>query len=177
MSLALSSADQFDVSTFNGASALSAFRSEGLLKRLQAIDSNVSAVRAHFVHFVAAKSALEGQAHLVMEGLLDYGHPAPALDRVDLACVVVPRLGTVSPWASKATDIAHNAGLAQVVRMERGIEFQLSFKKGLLGGTKLPDGQALAALKSALYDRMTETVLPDGFDVKSLFLPLQGKSL
>ena len=177
MSLALSSADQFDVSTFNGASALSAFRSEGLLKRLQAIDSNVSAVRAHFVHFVAAKGALEGQARLVMEGLLDYGHPAPALDRVDLACVVVPRLGTVSPWASKATDIAHNAGLAQVVRMERGVEFQLSFKKGLLGGTKLPDAQALAALKSALFDRMTETVLPDGFDVKSLFLPLQGKSL
>ena len=179
MSLALSSADQFDVSTFNGASALSAFRSEGLLKRLQAIDPNVSAVRAHFVHFVAAKGALEGQARLVMEGLLDYGHPAPApaLDRVDVACVVVPRLGTVSPWASKATDIAHNAGLAQVVRMERGIEFQLSFKKGLLGGTKLPDAQALAALKSALYDRMTETVLPDGFDVKSLSLPLQGKSL
>ncbi len=64
-----------------------------------------------------------------MEGLLDYGHAVPALDRIDLACVVVPRLGTVSPWASKATDIAHNAGLVQVVRMERGIEFQLTFKK------------------------------------------------
>jgi phosphoribosylformylglycinamidine synthase len=61
--------------------------------------------------------------------------------------------------------------------MERGIEFQLTFKKGLLGGSKLPEGQALQALKGALYDRMTETVLPDGFDVKGLFLPLQGKSL
>ncbi|WP_291740636.1 phosphoribosylformylglycinamidine synthase, partial [Limnobacter sp. UBA1615] len=177
MSLALSSADQFDVSTFHGASALSAFRAEGLLKRLQAIDSNVSAVRAHFVHFVATRGALEGQQRKVMEGLLDYGHAAPALDRVDLGCVVVPRLGTVSPWASKATDIAHNAGLTKVVRMERGIEFQLSFKKGLLGGSKLPEGAALQALKAALYDRMTETVLPEGFDVKGLFLPLQGKSL
>jgi len=177
MSLALSSADQFNVSTFNGASALSAFRAEGLLKRLQAIDSNVTAVRAHFVHFVATRAALEGQQRQVMEGLLDYGHAAPALDRVDLSCVVVPRLGTVSPWASKATDIAHNAGLGTVVRMERGIEFQLTFKKGLLGGSKLPEGTALQALKGALYDRMTETVLPDGFEVKGLFLPLQGKSL
>ncbi|HEX4855949.1 MAG TPA: phosphoribosylformylglycinamidine synthase [Limnobacter sp.] len=177
MSLALSSADEFTVSTFKGASALSEFRTEGLLKRLQAIDSNVSSVRAVFVHFVASRGELGGQHRGVMEGLLDYGHAAPALDRVDLTCVVVPRLGTVSPWASKATDIAHNAGLANVVRMERGVEFQLAFKKGLLGGVKLPEGEALLQLKAALYDRMTETVLPDGFDVKSLFLPLQGKTL
>ncbi|HEY1058496.1 MAG TPA: phosphoribosylformylglycinamidine synthase [Limnobacter sp.] len=177
MSLALSSADQFAVSVFHGASALSAFRAEGLLKRLQSVDANVAAVSAHFVHFVASKAALEGQTLAVMEGLLDYGHPAPALERVDVHCVVVPRLGTVSPWASKATDIAHNAGLSSVVRMERGVEFQLQFKKGLLGGAKLPEAEALAQLKAVLYDRMTETVLPDGFDVKSLFLPLQGKSL
>src|SRR5687768_16946176 len=60
---------------------------------------------------------------------------------------------------------------------ERGIEFQLTFKKGMLGGSKLPEGQVLQSLKAALYDRMTETVLPDNFDVKSLFLPLQGKNL
>ncbi|HEX4843038.1 MAG TPA: phosphoribosylformylglycinamidine synthase, partial [Limnobacter sp.] len=177
MSLALSSADQFDVSVFHGASALSAFRAEGLLKRLQAIDANVTGVSARYVHFVASKGALQGQQRYVMEGLLDYGHLPKGLERVDLQCVVVPRLGTVSPWASKATDIAHNAGLAQVVRMERGIEFQLMFKKGLLGGAKLPEGDALAQLKSVLYDRMTETVLPEGFDVKGLFLPLQGKAL
>ena len=177
MSLALSSLDQFDVSAFNGPSALSTFRAEGLLKRLQALDSNVLAVNAHFVHFVATRGSLAGQHRMVMEGLLDYGHAAPTLDRVDLACVVVPRLGTLSPWASKATDIAHNAGLTEVVRMERGIQFQLTFKKGLLGGGKLPEGQALFALKSLLFDRMTETVLPDGFDVKNLFLPLQGKQL
>ena len=177
MSLALSSADQFSVSTFSGASALSAFRAEGLLKRLQAIDDKVVGVSGHFVHFVASRNPLSEQHIQVMTGLLDYGHPATALERVDVRCVVVPRLGTVSPWASKATDIAHNAGLADVVRMERGIEFQLMFKKGLLGGTKLPEAETLAALKAALYDRMTETVLVDGFDAKKLFLPLQGKNL
>jgi phosphoribosylformylglycinamidine synthase len=177
MSLALSSADQFNVSVFHGASALSAFRAEGLLKRLQQIDPNVQHVSAHFVHFVATKGVFDEPQHKVMEGLLDYGHPAAALDRVDLTFTVLPRLGTVSPWASKATDIAHNAGLATVVRMERGVEFQLMFKKSLLGGAKLPEGAALNELKAALFDRMTETVLPEAFDVKQLFLPLEGKAL
>jgi phosphoribosylformylglycinamidine synthase len=177
MSLALSSADQFNVSVFHGASALSTFRAEGLLKRLQQIDPNVQSVSAHFVHFVATTVAFDEPQHKVMEGLLDYGHPAAALDRVDLTCTVLPRLGTLSPWASKATDIAHNAGLATVVRMERGVEFQLMFKKSLLGGAKLPEGAALNELKAALFDRMTETVLPEAFDVQQLFLPLDGKSL
>lgn len=177
MSLALSSADQFEVTVFNGVSALSAFRAEGLLKRLRAIEPNVEAVSAQFVHFVASHGALDVEANRVMSGLLDYGHPAVALDRVDLTATVVPRLGTVSPWASKATDIAHNAGVAQVVRMERGVEFQLMFKKGWLGGVKAPAADTVQALKACLYDRMTEAVLPDGFAVKSLFLPLQGKQL
>lgn len=177
MSLALSSADQFNVSVFHGASALSAFRAEGLLKRLQQIDSNVQSVSAHFVHFVATKGVFDEPQDKVMAGLLDYGHAAVALERVDVTCTVLPRLGTVSPWASKATDIAHNAGLTTVVRMERGVEFQLMFKKSLLGGAKLPEGATLNELKAALFDRMTETVLPEAFDVKQLFLPLEGKAL
>lgn len=177
MSLALSSADQFVVSQFFGASALSDFRAEGLLKKLQAIDSNVAEVAARYVHFVASKAALSGPAHGVLEGLLDYGQPARQLARVDMRGVVVPRLGTVSPWASKATDIAHNAGLADVVRMERGVEFQLMFKKGLLGASKLPEAGVQAQLLAALYDRMTETVLPAEFELSGLFLPLQGKAL
>jgi phosphoribosylformylglycinamidine synthase len=177
MSLALSSTDQFDVSTFCGPTALSAFRAEGVLKRLQAIDSNVLSVHGHFVHFVASRTPLQSMQRKVIQNLLDYGHFTPVIDQVDLTYIVVPRLGTVSPWASKSTDIAHNAGLSQVVRIERGIEFQLLFKKGILGGSKLPEKQVLNALKAELFDRMTETVLPDGFNVKNLFLPIQSKTL
>jgi phosphoribosylformylglycinamidine synthase len=177
MSLALSSADQFVVSTFYGASALSQFRAEGLLKRLQAVDSNVIAVSARYVHFVASHSQPNVEAKTVLEGLLDYGSPAEALDRVDLSAVVVPRLGTVSPWASKATDIAHNAGLADVARMERGVEYQIQFKKGLLGGAKVAEGAQLQALKACLFDRMTEAVLPENFEVRQLFVSLEGKKL
>ncbi|WP_288105708.1 phosphoribosylformylglycinamidine synthase [Limnobacter sp.] len=177
MSLALSSEDQFVVSTLWGARALSAFRAEGLLKKLQAVNPNVTGVAARYVHFVASKAALSSAEMKVLEGLLDYGDPAEQLNGVTVECVVVPRLGTVSPWASKATDIAHNAGLEGVVRMERGVQFQLEFKKGLLGGAKVPEGAALDALKACLFDRMTETVLPDDFKAENLFVSLQGKPL
>ena len=177
MSLALSLSDQFVVSTFLGARALSDFRAEGLLKKLAALDSNVLAVSACYVHFVATYGALSEHGASVMQGLLDYGQPGAPIDHADFTCVVVPRLGTVSPWASKATDIAHNAGLAQVARIERGVQFEIAFKRGFLGGSKQADTATLEAIKSCLFDRMTETVLPADYDVKSLFLPLEGKAL
>lgn len=177
MSLALSKHDQFVVQTFVGSSALSQFRTESLMKRLQAIDSNVIQVSAQFVHFVASHQPLQGQSLNVIEGLLDYGEPAQAVQGAELYVVVVPRLGTVSPWASKATDIAHNAGLIDVVRMERGIQYQIKFKKGLFGGSKAAEGELVQSLKACLFDRMTETVLPDGFDTKNLFISLEGKKL
>ena len=71
--------------------------------------------------------------------------------------VVMPRLGTVSPWASKATDIAHNCGLP-VQRVERVTEFHLSLKSGLLGGAKPLAADELAAAAALLHDRMTESV-------------------
>ncbi|MDX1668699.1 MAG: phosphoribosylformylglycinamidine synthase, partial [Limnobacter sp.] len=176
MSLALSKHDQFVVQTFEGSSALSQFRSENLIQKLQGIDPNVAQVAAKYVHFVASDEALQGAALDVMNGLLDYGEPAQALDG-DLVVTVVPRLGTVSPWASKATDIAHNAGLSQVVRMERAVQYTVQFKRGLFGGSKAAQGQAIEALKACLFDRMTETTLPEGFDVKNLFVSLEGKAL
>ncbi|NJM32202.1 MAG: hypothetical protein HC848_04170 [Limnobacter sp.] len=109
---------------------MSGFRLSALLARLQAIHSQVVAVQAHFVHFMASHEALGAQALEVLCKLLDYGEAAPAVNSEGLALTVVPRLGTISPWASKATDIAHNAGIAQVVRIERGVCYTLGFKKG-----------------------------------------------
>ena len=64
-----------------------------------------------------------------LEALLRYGDPAPAPARVDDVIVVAPRLGTISPWASKATDIAHNCGLA-VHRIERVTEIRAGAEDG-----------------------------------------------
>ena len=69
----------------------------------------------------------------------------------------MPRLGTVSPWASKATDIAHNCGLA-LHRVERVTEFRLTIKTGLLGGIKTLSEDELQAAARLLHDRMTESV-------------------
>ena len=78
-------------------------------------------------------------------------------------CVVVmPRLGTLSPWASKASDIAHNCGLASVHRVERVTEYRLALKSGLLGavtgGAKPLSSDELQACAALLHDRMTESV-------------------
>jgi phosphoribosylformylglycinamidine synthase len=95
---------------FEGGQALSAFRAQALLLRLQAACPRVTAVSARFVHWVAFDTPPEQALLDKLQALLTYGEPAagPAgPERV----VVMPRLGTVSPWASKATDIARNCGL------------------------------------------------------------------
>ena len=122
-----------------GISALSEFRALQLLPHLQGICDKISGVSARFVHLVATEAppceALEAQ----LEALLNYGEPCrqwPVNPAAATFFIVSPRLGTVSPWASKATDIAHSCGLA-VKRIERVTEYALLIKPGLLGKTYL----------------------------------------
>lgn len=141
--------------SFEGGNALSAFRAQALLPKVQAVAPRVTAVHARFVHWVWLDRALEGGEADKLAALLTYGDPYAGPGDGELV-VVTPRFGTVSPWASKATDIAHNCGLA-IHRVERVTEYRLSLKGGLLGGAKsLTDGEreAVAAL---LHDRMTES--------------------
>ncbi len=91
--------------------------------------------------------------------------------------LVVPRFGTVSPWASKATDIAHLCGLTQVRRIERGVEYTVTLKSGLLGGKKALSDEARAAVAAALHDRMTESVSPSRDHALHLFDELPAKPL
>src|SRR5689334_9739482 len=94
---------------FEGGNALSTFRAQALLARLQAASPKVTGVSARFVHWVWSDGALEASALDKLAALLRYGDPAVAAEGE--LVLVMPRLGTVSPWASKATDIAHNCGL------------------------------------------------------------------
>src|SRR5690606_1650635 len=89
---------------------------------------------------------------------------------------VIPRLGTVSPWASKATDIAHNCGLLGIRRIERGIRYTITPARGLLGSKAL-DAAQLATPADCLHDRMTETVVDVAFDGSPLFASLPGKPI
>ncbi|QTN25556.1 phosphoribosylformylglycinamidine synthase [Rhizobacter sp. AJA081-3] len=160
---------------FEGGNALSAFRAQALLPRLQAVQPRISAVHARHVHWVWSDHALAGGERDKLEALLRYGDPyAGAADGALL--VVAPRLGTVSPWASKATDIAHNCGMA-VRRVERVTEFRLTLKGGLLGGAKALTADELQACAALLHDRMTESVLLARADTAHLFDEQPGKPM
>jgi phosphoribosylformylglycinamidine synthase len=158
-----------------GPRALSAFRAAQLLRRLQALDAAVTSVSAGFRHFVHARQPLSDDELSRLRGLLDYGEAAPE-PAADETFLVVPRLGTVSPWASKATDIAHNAGLAAILRIERGTVYAIGLKRGLFGGQTI-DAERRHRIGAALHDRMTESVIEANADPALLFAELEGPPL
>lgn len=163
---------------FEGGNALSAFRAQALLPRLQAISPRITAVHARHVHWVWSDQPLPRDAHDKLAALLTYGdgYAGPT----DGALVLVaPRLGTVSPWASKATDIAHNCGLA-IRRVERVTEYRLVLKSGLaglLGAAKPLEAAELQQAAALLHDRMTESVLLQRDDAAHLFDEQAGRAM
>ncbi len=146
-----------------GSSALSDFRRNRLLSELQRLSSTVVDVYARFYHFVNLDSALSPSQQTILERLLDYGTSSTneGSDEGELF-LVVPRPGTISPWASKATDIAHNCGLKAVSRIERGIAYYVRTD------CVIPP-QDWQRLKVPLYDRMTQEVLCAFEDAEVLF--------
>ena len=152
---------------FEGGNALSAFRAQALLPRLQAVQGRITAVAARHVHWVCSDVPLAREDHDKLAGLLRYGDPYVGPNE-GVLIVVAPRLGTVSPWASKATDIAHNCG-AMIRRVERVTEFRLTLKSGLLGGAKSLTTDELHACAALLHDRMTESALSSREDAVHLF--------
>jgi len=164
--------------TLAGSVAISPFRAQQLIERFAATDLPVTAVQACFEHYVWTSEPLSKSASDRVAVLLDYGVALDApLDESDaLVLRVLPRLGTVSPWASKATDIAHNCDMPYVKRIERGVRFVLTIKRGLLGQKKLTDAE-LTAIAAILHDRMTQTVVDHTFDVGQLFVTRDGKAV
>ncbi len=150
---------------FEGGNALSDFRSQALLARLAKASPRIVGVQARHVHWVWTDGPMERSTHDKLAALLTYGPPARGGDAGALV-VVMPRLGTVSPWASKATDIARNCGAA-IRRVERVTEFRLQVKSGLFSKPLAQDElQAAAAL---LHDRMTESVAFERDAARHLF--------
>jgi len=150
------------LTTVPGGNALSPFRAAALLARLRAVVPSVTAVSARHVHWVASERSLDAATAATVERLLTYGRPYAGADGAGPRTVVVvgPRLGTVSPWASKATDIAHSCGV-EVRRVERVTEY-------VLDGVELT-GEEWAACAALLHDRMTESALQTREAAAALF--------
>lgn len=153
----------------NGARALSDFRAARLLAALQRVSSNIEAVSGRFVHFVHTSRELTEAEKTRLGSLLDYGDAAEDV-RGDVTFMVVPRLGTISPWASKATDIVKNCGIEGVMRVERGTVFSLQTTASLTDDEK-------AAAAATLHDRMTESVVAEDFPAEQLFVELEGRPM
>ena len=152
---------------FEGGNALPEFRASSLLAGLSQSVPRITAVHARHVHWVSSAAPIERAQRDALEGLLRYGDPyAGATDGTLI--VIAPRLGTVSPWASKATDIAHNCGIG-IRRVERVTEYRLTLKTGLLGGSKPLTADEMQAVAALLHDRMTESVLLEREDAAHLF--------
>ncbi|MDR0378861.1 MAG: phosphoribosylformylglycinamidine synthase [Candidatus Accumulibacter sp.] len=140
-----------------GAPAFSTFRLQGLQRRLDELASGARIAGADHWHFVLLKQPPDDATRQRLAELLEE-RPADAAPRGTLF-LVTPRVGTISPWSSKATDIARNCGLMTVERIERGIAFDVE-------GVNEARRDAVAAL---LHDRMTETVLDAFEETERLF--------
>jgi len=159
-----------------GSNALSAFRTQRLLVQLQAVEPAIAGISGRYLHFVDAVGALSDDERARLDALLTYGEPFEGGEDGE-RFVVIPRFGTISPWASKATDIVHNCGMTQVRRVERGVAYSVRMKSGLLGGAKKLSEEAAQQVAALLHDRMTETVLRDANDAAGLFRELEARPL
>jgi phosphoribosylformylglycinamidine synthase len=152
-----------------GAPALSDFRLQKLSHRLsRQLDTSIQ-LSAEFIHFAQVEQALDEQETAVLERLLRYGPALSATALQGSLMLVVPRPGTLSPWSSKATDIAHHCGLKQIVRLERGVAYSVTADGEMLGGDQFNQAAAL------LHDRMTQSVLSDPEDASCLFSSAEPK--
>ncbi|HET9404334.1 MAG TPA: phosphoribosylformylglycinamidine synthase, partial [Burkholderiales bacterium] len=152
------------ISRLRGRNALSAFRAAKLSQSIIAAVPRVSGIQAEFWHFAALSRAVSKDETARLERILAYGPEAIGVESQGDLVLVVPRIGTISPWSSKATDIARHCGLEAVERIERGTAYWIATRDG----KPLASGDR-AALVPLIHDRMTETVLGDFESAARLF--------
>lgn len=146
-----------------GPSALTTFEAARMAATLRAMDPDVSAVEASYLYLLLLRTDSESAIdHQRLAQLLGAGVGMPAGP-----CVWIgPRVGTQSPWSSKATDILHNTGFAAIERIERARV------------VRIPGAHDVRALAGALHDRMTESVFFESADeLHALFAPREQKQL
>ncbi|CAM4221902.1 phosphoribosylformylglycinamidine synthase [Pluralibacter gergoviae] len=144
-----------------GSPALSAFRITKLLARFQAANLPVSNIYAEYMHFAELSAPLSDEEQTRLASLLTYGPYLSSHTPAGKLLLVTPRPGTISPWSSKATDIAHNCGLQQVVRLERGVAYYVEAST-----LSADQWQRVAA---ELHDRMMESVFGSLQEAENLF--------
>ncbi len=162
--------NQTQLTTFPGSPALSPFRLDKLYASLKQSAPSITHIYAEFSHFVFSDAVLNDAQQQTLKQILNYGPQAQLETPAGQLFLVIPRIGTISPWASRATDIALNCGLSNVLRIERGIAFYIS-----TADNKPLSAAEKAAFKTVIHDRMTETVLENLNDAQQLFHSAEPK--
>lgn len=151
--------------------ALSDFRTERLLAKIKKISRDVVTLNSRYVHFVNIDGFLSFDELKTLKSILEYGEEALITGAKD-RFMVIPRLGTISPWASKATDIVRNCGLKKVLRVERGTIYELM----LSSGKSLTEEQR-KEIAAVLHDRMTESVVDPEIEPAVIFSDAKGEPM
>ncbi len=148
-----------------GSTALSEFRVNKLLSAIQQRVPGIQSLRCQFIHFIHSRDPLEKNEIQQLNKLLIASEQEYESNNGQSAFILVtPRPGTISPWSSKATDIIHNCGMGNIIRVERGIGWTLSTAVA----SEIDETQ-IKLLTPLLHDRMTETVMDDLMQAEVLF--------
>ncbi len=137
-----------------GSAALSDYKLDKLKETFLGLGIKVKVLSSHYVHLVDAKEDLNEDDLKILNKILTYGPIKAEQEDAGQLFFVVPRIGTISPWASKATDIAHNCALTKIRRLERGIAFYIQKEEG---DFTLEEQKKILPF---IHDRMMQSVLP-----------------
>ena len=148
----------------------SPFRLQQLLEELRKLSDSIENLGARYTHFINATNQLDQKELGVLKVLLTYGPDWDMGPEQGQKIIVIPRLGTISPWSSKATEIARLSGLSTIQRIERGIIYTLVNNGG-------QENKDVKNLFGKLHDRMTQTVLLHEQDAQLLFQSQTPKAL
>jgi phosphoribosylformylglycinamidine synthase len=160
------------IKNLRGAPALSDLRVTKLLAQCAQLQLPVTEIYAEFAHFAQLNEELATDEAKVLQQLLTYGPTIEEHEPQGQFYLVTPRPGTISPWSSKSTDIAHNCGLAKIERLERGMAYYVSVENDVT-----LTAEQEQQLVSLLHDRMMESVFADFSDADKLFVSAEPGEL
>ena len=154
------------ISFHSGIQALRNFKVRNLNEKINTAFPNIKLLSSEYIHFVETNNKLSNKNQLVLDKLLNY---SPLLDTSNSLqkIIITPRIGTISPWSSKATDICQLCSLDEIKRIERGIIYHFSQEI---------KSEELEAILNFIMDRMTESHLRNTDDSSLLFEELKPKS-
>lgn len=155
---------------FRGRQALSSFRLGKLSHQIRSIVSEFIKIESEYWYFCSIQQNLTQNELMRLQQLLD-SHLIETLPQVTHGFfLVLPRLGTVSPWSSKATDIAHHCQLQSIGRIERGVAFNIEFQSHITD-------ESIKKIGALLHDRMTESIFSSLQEASKLFRHIDPEPL